>query len=187
MSESFDYVHTPPELLSLGEAGRMTGKPKAYLRELAEAGQLSVRLEQRAGEAKIRVTRSGLAEAGLFPRDEIVPQFEQGNLGDLIALVREQTNRISALEEQRFQLGAQLGMAIQRVAMLEEKISAIPQPDFAVLTETVAAEPNSTHPSKLPAALVASALSLRVMGSVRSRFASARSRIAARGSDDRTT
>jgi hypothetical protein len=127
MSHSFDSNHTGLELFTFGEAGRLTGKPKAFLKELAEAGQLSVRLQTTDGESKIRVTRSGLTEAGLLQDEQAIALPERGGVGELIALVREQATRISALEEQRFQLGAQLGAAVERVASLEEHVSLLAQ------------------------------------------------------------
>jgi hypothetical protein len=128
MSTANVQQHETPSLLSFSEAARLTGMPKAYLRELAEAGQLAVRLLPGDGEPKMRLTRGGLVEAGLLADTVALPAVERDELAPLIDLIREQSTRISALEEQRFQLGAQLGAAIERVTHLEHRIAEIASP-----------------------------------------------------------
>ena len=178
MAESFDANHAGPDLLSFAQAGRLTGKPKAYLRELAESGQLSVRLQSANGDSKIRVTRSGLAEAGLLNVESDVALPEHGGLGELVALVREQSARISALEEQRFQLGAQLGAAIERVASLEEQVSALAQIGNAGEDAIEASSPESVRPdhsvSMFRSLVETRARNIRLPGPVRARLASSR-------------
>jgi hypothetical protein len=104
----------------------MTGMPKVYLRELVESGRLAVHLIPESGEVKQRVSRIGLIEAGLLSAESSEPPSSHAELGDLIALVREQSNRITTLEEQRFQIGAQLGAALERVSALEDQILSLP-------------------------------------------------------------
>ena len=178
MADSFDSNHLSSELLSFGEAGRLTGKPKAYLKELAESGHLSVRLQPANGESKLRVTRSGLAEAGLLHTDFDIALPDRGDVGELIALVREQASRISALEEQRFQLGAQLGAAIERVASLEDQVSELVQSsDIENSTiEAISAEANGHgHSVSAFRSLVeARARNVRLPNPIRARLASSR-------------
>lgn len=112
-----------PARLTLGEAARLTGMPKAYLRELVEAGRLAVHLVPGNGQVKHRVSRTGLIEAGLIPNQVVPPRSD---LSDLITLVREQSARIATLEDQRFQLGAQLGAALERIAALEDRTAQLP-------------------------------------------------------------
>jgi hypothetical protein len=45
-----------------------------------------------------------------------------GNTGDLIQLVREQQARITALEEQRFQIAGQLGASLERTLALQNQL-----------------------------------------------------------------
>lgn len=114
-------ARTPaPDLLSLTEAARLAGQPKAYLRELVTAGKLAVFLTGEPQHPKWRVSRAGLIEAGLVSADSDSDRSDAA-LMELIALVREQSERIAALEEQRFQLGAQLGGAVERIAALETR------------------------------------------------------------------
>jgi hypothetical protein len=110
----------PPDRMTLAQAARLTGLPKAYLRELIESGRLAVHLMPEQGQIKQRVALAGLIDAGLMNAES------SPDLGELIALVREQSNRIGVLVEQRFQLGAQLGAAIERIASLEDRIQTLP-------------------------------------------------------------
>jgi hypothetical protein len=114
-------ARTPsPDLLSLTHAARLAGQPKVYLRELAAAGKLAVFLTGDPERPKWRVSRAGLIEAGLLAAEPEAPATDRALL-ELIAIVREQAERIAALEEQRFQLGAQLGGAVERIAALEAR------------------------------------------------------------------
>jgi hypothetical protein len=75
---------------------------------------------------KQRVSRVGLIEAGLLAAESSDSPSLPTDLSELIALVREQSARITTLEEQRFQIGAQLGAAIERVSALEDQILSLP-------------------------------------------------------------
>jgi hypothetical protein len=123
MPHALDKSSSSPERMTLTQAARLTVLPKAYLRELIESGRLSVYLVPDAGEIKQRVTRAGLVDAGLIPS---TPSELDRDLSELISLVREQSSRIGTLEEQRFQLGAQLGAAFERIASLEEQVQSLP-------------------------------------------------------------
>lgn len=135
-------IHQPEStaLLTFAEAARLTGQPKAYLRELAEAGRLAVRMIPSNGAPKLRLTQTGLIEAGLLeiPPPALAPAVEHDELAPLIALIREQYSQISALEEERFQLGAQLGAAIERVINLEARIETMALPDSDIIDEAKA-------------------------------------------------
>jgi hypothetical protein len=104
--------------MTLSEAARLVSQPKAYLRELAAAGRLAVYLTGDPANPKWRVSKAGLSEAGLLARERDDPA--DGTAESLIGLVKAQAERIAALEDQRFQLGAQLGAAMERIAALEE-------------------------------------------------------------------
>jgi hypothetical protein len=67
---------------------------------------------------------ANLAEAGLLssPQPAPAPSEPDNGVRDLIALIREQRDRITTLEEQRFQLGAQMGAALERIASLEARL-----------------------------------------------------------------
>jgi hypothetical protein len=139
---------TPPsdDRFTLAQAARLTGMPKAYLRELVESGRLAVHLIPDSGDVKQRVSRIGLIEAGLLTAESNDTPSSRTELGDLIALVREQSVRITTLEEQRFQIGAQLGAAIERVSALEDQILSLPHAanglsDPRALAEEVGHEP----------------------------------------------
>lgn len=121
--------------LTLGQAARLADVPKAYLRELTESGRLAVHLVSQDGAVKFRVTPASLAEAGLIAAPDEPASAERAgaaspgeprDLSELVALIREQSDRITSLEEQRFQLGAQLGAALERIASLEVRIAALP-------------------------------------------------------------
>lgn len=149
MSRLNGHSHDAHARLSLGQASRLSGMPKAYLRELVESGRLAVHHMPQNGETKLRVTAAGLVDAGVLPGQD-APAAERGNgesvpndqrdQSELVALIRAQSERITSLEEQRFQLGAQLGAAVERIASLEERIASLLP---ATATHAVAAPPGS--------------------------------------------
>jgi len=116
--------------LSFAQAARLAGVPKAYLRELAEAGRLAVYLVPGEQGPKQRVSVVNLTEAGLLSSVVRAPAPTKPDDGarELIALIREQRDRITTLEEQRFQLGAQMGVALERIASLEEQLQDLSTP-----------------------------------------------------------
>ncbi len=107
--------------MSLREAAALTGLPRRYLRERIEAGSLAVHLQSSSGSVKWRLSRGSLVQAGLLTE-------EPANLAPLFAILREQGERLASLEEQRFQLAAQVGMAVERSRSLEERLSLVEPP-----------------------------------------------------------
>lgn len=104
--------------MTLRAAAKFAGVPRAYLDECIASGRLAVRLHHTSKGAKFRVTRTDLESAGIVTRL---------NAGDpsgesLLRLFREQSERLSAVEEQRFQLAGQLGAALERNRTLEERL-----------------------------------------------------------------
>lgn len=126
MPQTSDQSSPTSERLTLAQAARLTGMPKAYLRELIESGRLAVHLIPENGDTKQRVSQIGLIEAGVLSAEPVDAAPPHSELSELIALVRDQSTRITTLEEQRFLLGAQLGAALERVATLEEQMLALP-------------------------------------------------------------
>lgn len=112
----FPAPPTVPELMTIAEAAHLTGMPRAYLDERIAAGTLAVHLHQRNGATKQRLTRASLTAAGLLPAES--------DLRELIALVREQSDRLAELERERTQLAVQLGIAVERTRALEESMDA---------------------------------------------------------------
>lgn len=111
-------------LLTFAEAARQTGKPKVYLKELVETGQLSVRLLPHPDGAKQRLEEAELVRAGLLGGGQRATP-EHSELEGLIELIREQTARIAVIEEHRFQLGAQFGAACERIRSLEQQAESL--------------------------------------------------------------
>jgi hypothetical protein len=170
MSRAIGQPNNPSVRLSFGQASRLAGVPKAYLRELAETGQLAVHLAPKDGETRLRVTESSLVDAGVLPppkdpeantRTDLSIRDNPRDLSELVALIREQSERITSLEEQRFQLGAQLGAALERIASLEERIEALPPASLlqevtatvessgeSTLQLPVLIDQNATHPDR---------------------------------------
>jgi hypothetical protein len=160
MSQAIGQPKDPPVHLSFGQASRLAGVPKAYLRELADSGRLAVHLAPKDGEIRFRVTESSLIDAGILPlpkgseadvgTDES-SQNHPRDLSGLVALIREQNERITSLEEQRFQLGAQLGAALERIASLEERIEDLPPaPLLQEITAIVESSGGATLSSPVP-------------------------------------
>jgi hypothetical protein len=156
MSRAIGQPNNLPVRLSFGQASRLAGVPKAYLRELAESGRLAVHLAPKDGENKLRVTESSLIDAGILPplaspeadvRSDLSVRGNPPDLSELVALIREQSERIASLEEQRFQLGAQLGAALVRIASLEERIEALPPRSLLQeVTASIESSGNATLP-----------------------------------------
>jgi hypothetical protein len=132
-----------PELHSLREAAALAGVPRAYLDECIAAGRLAVHLHHSGKGVKFRVTRAGLEAAGILsppPNDESIVQ-----------LLREQAERLAAVEEQRFQLAGQLGAALERNRALEERLqlaASVDLPSPMDLASTPTAASASGTPSR---------------------------------------
>lgn len=183
MSTNVSHHGDTPELLTFSEAARLSGQPKAYLKELAGAGRLAVRLLPGDGEPKLRLTRGSLSEAGLLSSESVAVRHDRDELSALIALIREQADRITALEELRFQLGAQLGAAIERVSSLEETVSTLkplPPPGDVIVQAITAAESEVTPTKSVDAArplLELGTRGLRRSGELRDRYLPRRFRL----------
>jgi len=132
----------PQTPLSLREAARLAGVPREYLEECVAAGKLGVHLHHKGDVMKFRVTRAALISAGILP-DESRPPIVDPN-EQLVELLKTQTERLTAIEEQRFQLAGQLGAALERNRLLEERalaLTATSKPDDTV-------EPAATRASR---------------------------------------
>jgi hypothetical protein len=129
------------DLLTLKEAAEITGVRRKEIRDRVTRGEIAVCVLGAGRGAKLRVTESALAEAGLMT-SEIAPVGSGGEMADLIQLVREQQARIRELEEQRFQIAGQLGASLERTLALQNQLIE--------LTESLQAHPQvlqATSPS----------------------------------------
>jgi hypothetical protein len=143
-------VASPDRLLTVSEAARLTGVRKRALRERIERGQLAIRVVGKGRETKFRLTESALVEAGLLSRSghgETIPA--DGNVAALVELLREQSTRLAAIEEQRLQFAGQLGAALERVRSLEERVFELAErvPDAPGHEHTV--HETTMHPPSL--------------------------------------
>lgn len=122
--------------MSLKEASELTGRSRAELRTQIAAGELDARTIRRGDKVEHRLTRAALAEAGLIgappapasePSPESAPSAETppDTMAQLIALIREQNQRISMLEDQRAQLAARLGATVEAMHQLEDRLEVI--------------------------------------------------------------
>lgn len=121
MSRHAPTTTAAEELMSLAEAARAVGQPKAYLRELVAAGRLAVHLTGDPAAPKWRVDRASLEAAGLLPPPPRPPAASDAAIAELIALVKAQSERIATLEDQRFLLAAQLGATVERITAIEAR------------------------------------------------------------------
>lgn len=108
------------EPMSLRTAAKLAGAPREYLEECIAAGRLAVHLHQKNGAAKYRVSRAAMESAGILPAVSEPTGSERDDA--LVQLLREQSERLAAAEEQCFQLAGQLGAALERNRLLEERI-----------------------------------------------------------------
>ena len=125
--------------MSLREASELTGRGRAELRTQIAAGELSARTIRRGDKVEHRLTRASLAEAGLIgapssepsraseplPAAAPSPEATPDTMAQLIALIREQNQRIATLEDQRTQLAARLGATIEAMHQLEDRLDVI--------------------------------------------------------------
>lgn len=126
-------------LLSLREAAELTGLRRGALKRRVRRGDVAVRVIGKGRSAKLRLTTNALADAGLLTHgDERVTSPPTGasidrTLNPLLEVIREQGTRIAALEEQRFQLAAQLGAAMERARLAEDRLRQLAAPPTETL------------------------------------------------------
>lgn len=128
--------------MSLKEASELTGRSRAELRSQIAAGELTARTIRRGDKVEHRLTRAALAESGLIgasvPREApVAPQqaaatqasasadVAPDTMAQLIALIREQNERIAHLEDHRAQLAARLGATVEAMHQLEDRLEVI--------------------------------------------------------------
>jgi hypothetical protein len=129
--------------LTLREAAELTGFRRKVIRDRVARGDIAVRVLGSGRNAKLRLTESALVEAGLLA-GELAPAVRNDELAELIRLVREQQARLSALEDQRFQLAGQLGAALERTLALQNELlelTASVQAHSPIWRETGKSEP----------------------------------------------
>jgi hypothetical protein len=145
----------PNTPVSLREAARLAGAPREYLEECIASGKLAVHLQQKGQTTKFRVSSIALQSAGIIPKPKEAPERDPNE--SLVKLLQDQTDRLAALEEQRFQLAGQLGAALERNRILEERVLALAAASDAdesvESSEPIAKEPaQSSAPSEPPSA-----------------------------------
>lgn len=135
-----------PQLLSLREAAALTGVPRKRLRARIRRGEVPVRLTGSGKRLKPRLTIGGMVAAGLIvPEEWEAPTAAAPDLAPLVALLESQGQRLAALEDQRLQLAAQLGAALERTRHLEERLRAI-GPSFEATPRPVDPAPQPAEP-----------------------------------------
>lgn len=127
--------------MSLKDASELTGRSRAELRTQIAAGELTARTIRRGDKVEHRLTRAALAEAGLIgapvpeapavrDRARAKPasastETAPDTMAQLIALIREQNERIASLEDHRAQLAARLGATVEAMHQLEDRLEVI--------------------------------------------------------------
>ena len=109
--------------LSLKKAARLCQTTPTALKSRIETGELRAFTIERGGKVRFRVSRSALVSAGLLGSGA-VPDVPTATV-DLSALIRDQNQRISALEDQRAALTGQLGMALERLRAIDERLTQL--------------------------------------------------------------
>jgi hypothetical protein len=85
------------------------------------------------------VTRGGLISAGLLGNG-VRYQASTATV-DLLDLIRDQNQRISALEDQRAALSGQLGVALERLRAIDERLTSLEAlPGQAPTSDSVVSE-----------------------------------------------
>jgi len=118
---------TKPESALIPETGWLTLKQAATLsnttvdrlRAMIRSGDLRAYTVERDGKKRFRLDRSSLAAAGLLETKRTIDPTASF---DLFALVRDQNERIARLEDQRAQLSGQLGVTLERLRSIDERV-----------------------------------------------------------------
>jgi hypothetical protein len=162
----------PNTPMSLRDAARLAGAPREYLEECIASGRLAVHLHQKGQSTKFRVSPIALQSAGILPKPADSPERDSNEA--LVNLLRSQTDRLATIEEQRFQLAGQLGAALERNRILEERMLALAaaantddsvesdappvgepmKPVETPRSEPPSAEPSPAEPAKFAARIV---------------------------------
>ena len=106
--------------LTLKEAADLCDSTVPALKRLIQAGALRAFTVERGGKIKFRVSRASLIDAGLLHEG---PPSGQSATIDLLALIRDQNQRIARLDDQRAQIAGQLGVALERLRSIDERLS----------------------------------------------------------------
>jgi len=123
---------TAAPLLSLRDAATLAGVPRRVLRGRVQRGEIPVRLLGTGKRPKVRLTPAALVAAGLLADDVAVREVDGQatpadlNLALLLEMIRDQNRRIAALEDQRFQLAAELGATVERARTLAIRLAELP-------------------------------------------------------------
>jgi hypothetical protein len=125
--------------LSLKQAARMCQSKPAELRSRIKSGELRAFTIESGGKVRFRVTRAGLISAGLLGNG-VRYQASTATV-DLLDLIRDQNQRISALEDQRAALSGQLGVALERLRAIDERLTSLEAlPGQAPTSDSVVSE-----------------------------------------------
>jgi hypothetical protein len=108
--------------LTLRQAAKLCGCSGGDLKQRIKSGQLHAFTIERAGKIKFRLSREALASAGLLAGEGTRPLL--GTV-DLLELIREQNQRIAALEDQRANLAGQLGVALERLHAIDQRVASL--------------------------------------------------------------
>lgn len=109
--------------LSLKTAARLCQVTSRDLERRIKSGELRAFTIERGGKTRFRLSRAALVSAGLLG-DGLASEAPTATV-DLLALIRDQNQRISALEDQRAALSGQLGMALERLRAIDERLASL--------------------------------------------------------------
>jgi hypothetical protein len=109
--------------LSVKQAARLCRTSSAALKAMIKTGELRAFTIERGGKVRFRLTRADLVSAGLLGGGP-APEPLTATV-DLLSLIRDQNQRISALEDQRAALAGQLGMALERLRTIDERLASL--------------------------------------------------------------
>lgn len=112
--------------LTLKDAAALCNSTQSDLRLLIESGRLRAFTIKQGGNTRFRLLRSSLVDAGLIGPVEKPAEPKRGKASvDLLSLIRDQNQRISALEDQRAILAGQLGVALERLRSIDERLTEL--------------------------------------------------------------
>jgi len=152
-SDTTDIALVPDRgWLTLKEASRLSRTPIDTLKRMIRLGELHAFTIERGGKTKFRILRSALIDAGLLA----IQPPDQNATFDVLALIRDQNARIAKLEDQRSQLAGQLGIALERLRSLDDRLAQIERSDVVThVNRDASSSPEPTREQEEPPTIIA--------------------------------
>ena len=130
--------------LTLKQASVLCGVPVDRLRTMIRSGDLHAFTITRNGKTRYRLLRAALIEAKLL---KLKGESANTISFDALTLIREQNQRIAHFEDQRAQLTGQIGVILERLRTLDERVSWLESIQPVESADYIEEERTHPHPA----------------------------------------